>query len=115
MLHCCAFGCNNKSKKETEKAGRGESKVTFHRVPGKDQNKLRKKCLNAIGQLDKTLPKFAYLCSDHFDPSSLDESVDLSNKLLGGTKRRLKDNIVPTIFAHKSAQKECASSVARAA
>ena len=42
MPHCCAFGRRNESKKQVKKAGRGENKVTFHRVPGKDQDKLRK-------------------------------------------------------------------------
>ena len=111
MPHCCAFGCSNEAKKQIKKAGRSESKVTFHRVPGKDQSKLRKKWLTAIGRPNKNLPKFSYLCSDYFDPSSFDESVDLQNKLLGGTKRKLKDNIVPTNFAHKPAQKERSSSV----
>ena len=116
MPHCCAYGCNNESKKQTYTAGvgRGENKVTFHRVPGTDHRELRKKWLIAIGRPKENLPKCPYLCSDHFDPSCFDESADLRNKLLGGTKRKLKDNVVPTIFAHKPAPKVRASSVARA-
>lgn len=115
MPHCCAYGCNNESKKQTDTAGRGENKVTFHRVPGADQRELRKKWLSAIGRPKENLPKCPYLCSDHFDPSCFDESVDLRNKLLGGTKRKLKDDAVPTILAHKTAPKVRASSVARVA
>jgi len=37
------------------------------------------------------------------------------NKLFGGTKRKLKDDAGPTIFAYKSASKVRASRVVRAA
>ena len=114
MPHCCAFNCNNEStgQKNTGKDGK---KVTFHRVPGEDKKELRQKWLIAIGRRQDNLPKFPHLCSDHFDPSCFDESVDLRNRLLGDKRRCLKDGAVPTIFSHKPAPKVRATSVARAA
>ena len=62
----------------------------------------------------ESLPKCPYLCSDHFDLTCFDESVHLQNQLLGGSKRKLKKDAVPTIFSHKPAPKACVTSVARA-
>lgn len=114
MPHCCAYGCNNESKKQTDTAGKGENKVTFHQVPETVQGELRKKTLIAIGWPKENLPKCPYLCSHHYDPRCFDESVDLRNKLLGGAKWKLKDDTVPMTFAHKPAPKVRASSVVRA-
>lgn len=62
----------------------------------------------------ENLPKCPYLCSDHFDPSCFDKSVDLQNQLLGGSKRKVKKDAIPTIFSHKPAPKVRVTSVARA-
>lgn len=115
--HCCAYGCNNESKKQKEK-GKVEKKVTFYRILGNDRKELRKKWLVAIGRPIENLLKCPYLCSDHFDLSCFDESVHLQNQLLGGSKRKLKKAAVPTIFSHKLVTvpaKARATSVARAA
>ena len=114
MPHCCAYGCNNESKKRKEK-GKVEKKVTFHQIPSNDKKELRKKWLVAIGRAIENLPKCPYLCSDHFDLSCFDERVDLQNQLLGGSKRKLKKDAVPTSFSHKPAPKARVTSVARAA
>ena len=113
MPHCCAYGRNNESKKQKE-YGKVEKKVTFHRIPGDHKKELRKKWLVAIGRPIENLPKCPYLCSDHFDLSCFDESVDLQNQLLGGSKRKLKKDCVPTIFSHKPVPKARVTSVARA-
>ena len=100
---------------ETEGKRKGRKKVTFHRIPGNDKKELRKKWLVAIGRPIENLPKCPYLCSDHFDLSCFDESVDLQNQLLGGSKRKLKNDAVPTSFSHKPTPKARVTSVARAA
>jgi len=104
MPHCCAFGCNNESKK-TEGKRKDRKKVTFHRIPGDGIKELRKKWLVAIGRPIENLQKCPYLCPDHFDLSCFDESVDLQNELLGGSKRNLKKYAIPTIFSHKTVPK----------
>ena len=114
MPHCCAYECNNESKKQKE-TGKVEKKGTFHRIPGNDKKELRKKWLVAIGHPIENLPKCPYPCSDHFDISCFDESVDLQNQFLGGSKRKLKKDAVPTIFSHRPAPKARITSVARAA
>ena len=114
MPHCCAYECNNESKKQKE-TGKVEKKGTFHRIPGNDKKELRKKWLVAIGHPIENLPKCPYPCSDHFDISCFDESVDLQNQFLGGSKRKLKKDAVPTIFSHRLAPKARVTSVARAA
>jgi len=73
-------------KKQKEK-GKVEKKVTFHRIPSDGIKELRKKWIVAIGRPIENLPKRPYLCPDHFDLSCFDESVDLQNQLLGGSKR----------------------------
>ena len=50
-----------------------------------------------------------------FYPSCFDESVELQSKLVGGTKRKLKADTVPSIFSHRLASKVRTASVARAA
>ena len=42
-------------------------------------------------------------------------SVHLQNQLLGGSKRKLNKEAIPTIFSHKLAPKARVTSVARAA
>ena len=114
MPHCCAYECINGSKKQKEKL-EVEKKVTLHRIPGNDKKELCKKWLVAIGRSIENLLKCPYLCSDHFDLSCFDESVDLQNQFLGGSKRKLKKDAVPTIFSHKPAPKARVTSVARTA
>ena len=115
MPHCCAYECNNESKKQKEK-GKVEKKVTFHRIPGNDKkNYVRNGQLPLSVRLRIILPKCPYLCSDHFDISCFDESVDLQNQFLGGSKRKLKKDAIPTIFSHRPAPKARVTSVARAA
>ena len=115
MPHCCAFNCNNGSKGQ-KNAGPERMEKRFHRVPGEDKKELRQKSFIAINsRRQDNLPKFPHLCSDHFDPSCFDESVDLRKSLLGGKRRRLKDGAIPTNFSHKPGPQVRATIVARAA
>ena len=70
------MGATMRPKKQKKK-GKVEKKVTFHRVPGNDKEELRKKWLGAIGRPIENLPKCPYLCSDHFDLSCFNVSVEL--------------------------------------
>jgi len=83
LTHYCAYGCDNQSKKR-KVTGQDERKVTFYQIPA-DQE-LRKKWIFAIGRPMDNLPRFLHLCSEHFHPSCFDESIELKNKFIGGTK-----------------------------
>lgn len=76
---------------------------------------LRKKWIIAIGRPTDNLPRFPHLCSEHFHPSCFNESVELQNKLVRGTKRKLKADAVLSIFQHRPASKVCTATVATAA
>ena len=89
MVHCIAFGCNNKNTEQ--KKG-----ISFHRLP-KDEKlkkvwlaKLRLKC--PPKNLDNVR-----VCSEHFTPDSF--VPDMQAKF--GFKKavaRLRDNAIPSIF-----------------
>lgn len=71
--------------------------------------------VNAIGRAKDNPQKDPRLCSAHFEPHCFDESVDLQNKLMESKfkrRREVKDDAVPTIFAHKPAPKVRSKSVA---
>lgn len=98
MASCVAYGCSNKSKRETEKR--------FFRLL---QNpKVRKLWVQAINRTE--LPKTARLCSDHFTEECFDKSFELQNSMEcykdRTAKRRLITGSVPTLFPHKKKPNE---------
>ncbi|KAJ7376154.1 hypothetical protein OS493_036628 [Desmophyllum pertusum] len=107
MPHCCAFGCNFTSKKNKN------TSVTLHSFP--KEPKLRKTWMNAVHRA--TLPKDPRLCSQHFGPDTFDDSIRLQQNLVGHCrwKRKLKQNAIPSIFAHKPVKKPRLASEQRAA
>ena len=98
MPHCAAFGCSFQLK------GNKGSDLSLHSFPS--DKKRRKEWENACGRIQ--LPKDPRLCSHHFSPDAFDAFSwqQLARDLTGaaGYKRRLKPNVLPTIFSHKDSK-----------
>lgn len=109
MPRCAAIGCSIQSKNKPK----SYPLIPFHWVPL--EGEMGRKWLAAIGWPLSNLPKKHHLYSDHLEPHYFDESVDLRNRLMGGTQRDLKADAIPTIVGHKPAFKVRTTSRARAA
>ena len=106
MPYCIAFGCNN----STDKICPG---ISFHRLP-KDPKRLRQ-WLSSLKLVDPpTRDENARVCSAHFESSCFENL--LQQKLLGiEMPRRLRGDVVPTIFTFTLPVKRRAASEKRAA
>ena len=80
---CAAYKCDNRKTKC--------STLTFFTLP-KDK-KLADAWITKIKTT--TLPKYVYLCEEHFEEQCFDKSVDLRNKLLTGN---ISFVIIPNAF-----------------
>ena len=94
MVHCVVVNCSHRSPRDTKKG------ISFHRFPLKDETRLSE----WLAQIKrKNMPPLAHshICSAHFESSCFEE--DLRSKLMpeSGRKRNLKDDAIPTLFAHK--------------
>ena len=93
MMHCCAWGCNNQTKKNLV--------VSYHGLP-KDK-RIASVWVKNINRTD--LPKEVFLCSDHFEESCFDAHHDMKRRLLpegmqSRMKRKLCKDAIPTLFRH---------------
>ena len=104
MPQCVAYGCTNHSD---------QKKLSFHKLPGVDRKTTREACKHAIGR--KSLSNVCVLCANHFEEGCFDESYDMKKRIMGlsTSKRLLKKDAVPTVFAHRKVAKSRESSVRR--
>ena len=81
MVTCCAYGCTNRFKKE--------SNIHFHKFP--ENASLKKSWIAALKRKDFSPSKNSAIYSKHFKPSDYVCSAD-------DFKPRLKPNSVPSIL-----------------
>ena len=87
MGYCCAVGSLNDSRFVSKGQG-----ISFHRFPTEEW-------LAKISRVGLVVTKDTRLCSVHFEPDCSER--DLRAELLGSKgKRKLKPDVVPTIFYH---------------
>ena len=92
MVYCCAVGSLNDSRFVSKGQG-----ISFHRFP--TEVSFLKEWLAKISRVDLAVTKDTRLCSVHFEPDCSER--DLRAELLGSKgKRKLKPDVVPTIFYH---------------
>ncbi|CAI6362176.1 unnamed protein product [Macrosiphum euphorbiae] len=80
--YCCTPQCKNKQM--------STSSITFHSFPKQKDLKLKWKTALKIG---KEVPKYAFVCSTHFDDSDFIPSSKTSSP---AKIRRLKIGVVPS-------------------
>ena len=103
---CSAFGCLNKSKKN--------SGITFHKFPSIQREALRKKWINAMKRRDFDPGHYSKVCSDHFSLEDFQPTIKVKvlkrdaipKVVIGGKKdettnprRVLKRVEHPTVFS----------------
>ena len=102
MVYFAAYGCNNDSRKLNAKHG-----VSYHSFP-QDKNLLRE-WLVKLARENFTVTKDSRICSQHFEPHCCER--DLKSEMLGSpAKYNLKEDAIPTIFAHRPTKKPRLSS-----
>ena len=98
MVHCIAFGCNNKDAD----VKRG---ISFFRLP--KSAKMRSAWLSRLKLQNPPVSDNVRVCSDHFTAEDMNEDMQAS---MGFKKsvRRLKHDAVPSVFvfSKKSAPRE---------
>ncbi|KAE8632539.1 hypothetical protein XENTR_v10001571 [Xenopus tropicalis] len=90
---CSAYGCKNRYDKDKP--------ISFHKFPLK-RPLLCRKWEAAVRRADFKPTKYSSICSDHFTADCFKR--ECNNKLL-------KDNAVPTIFAHTEIKKKSGKAV----
>ena len=105
MPSCGAPGCRNRSTDKPEDETQGGKKLSFHLLPsGKKKDIIRSQWLHNVNRQE--LPKYLYICSEHFEESCFKQG--LRAELVPGAKpkRELFEDAVPTIFNHKPLPKK---------
>ena len=82
MPFCCANGCPNQTKPGYDK------NISYHILPKEES--IRKEWIARLKR--QVLPKYVYVCSEHFEDNCFDESVEMKWRLIpdSKTKRKLK-------------------------
>ena len=90
MPFCCVNGCPNQTKPGYDK------NISYHILPKEES--IRKEWIARLKR--QVLPKYVYVCSEHFEDNCFDESVEMKRRLIPDlkTKRKLKKDAVPTKF-----------------
>ena len=107
MPHCGAVNCSNQSSTNTD--------VSYHQFPSN-----AKTCAIWVKKVNRTeIPKYDFLCSNHFTEDCFDKSYEMYQKFLAkdGKKpsRKLVKGAIPMLFAHNTKVKSRSSSKNRAA
>ena len=93
MIHCIAVGCSNRSPRDS-KGG-----ISFHRLPLKDKG-LLSKWFAQIKRENLPQMKHCHVCSEHFEPACFESEYRLDILPDNLSRRRLKEDAVPTVFQH---------------
>ena len=71
MTNCGAPNCTNRS--DADNSGN----KTYHKLPAESREEIRKKWLVNIKR--QNLPKYLYICFDHFEPECYDKKLKVSS------------------------------------
>ena len=93
MVHCIAVDCSNRSPRDSKRG------ISFHRLPLKDKG-LLSKWLAQIKRENLPQMKHCHLCSEHFEPTCFENEYRLNILPDNLSRRRLKEDAVPTVFQH---------------
>ena len=108
MPHCGAVNCSNQCSTNT-------TDVSYHQFPS--NAKTRAIWVKKVNCTE--IPKYAFLCSNHFTEDCFDKSYEMYQKFLAkdGKKpsRKLVKGTIPMLFAHNTKVKSRSSSKNRAA
>lgn len=92
-MHCVAVGCSNRSPRDSNRG------ISFHRLPLKDKG-LLSKWLAQIKRENLPQMKHCHVCSEHFEPTCFESEYRLDILPNNLSRRRLKEDAVPTLFQH---------------
>ena len=95
MVHCVVVNCSQRSPRNTKKG------ISCHRFPLKDESQLSE-WLAEIKRENMPPLENCHICSAHFAPSCFEDDI-IRSKVMpeSARKRDLKDDAIPTVFAHK--------------